>query len=99
MTMSVRSCLSYDLSNAILSSSKIVYFKEKMHCCHERRHGGTCSRESDNTRVVITIFMTRLTATSFDKISINIEMSIKSAIHFSEEPINYILSNFQRGIL
>ena len=28
MTTSVRSCLSYDLSNAILSPSKIVYFKE-----------------------------------------------------------------------
>ena len=58
MTSSVRPCLSYDLSNAILSPSNIVYFKEKMHCCHGRRNDVTCARESDNTRVVITSFMT-----------------------------------------
>ena len=58
MATSVRSCLSYDLSNAILSPSKFVYFKEKLHCGHRRRHDVTFSRQSANTRVVITLFMT-----------------------------------------
>ena len=56
MTASVRSCLSCDLSNVILSPSKIAYFKEKVHCGHGRRHYVTCPRESDYTRVVIILF-------------------------------------------
>ena len=34
----------YDLSTAILSSSKIVYFNKNLHCCHGRRHDVTYSR-------------------------------------------------------
>ena len=44
MIKSVRFCLSYDLSNAILSPSKFVYFNENLHYCHRRRHDVTCSR-------------------------------------------------------
>ena len=29
----------------------MVYFKDKMHCCHGRRHDITCSRESVNTHI------------------------------------------------
>ena len=44
MKPSVRFCLSYDLLNAILSPSKLVYFNESLHCCNGRRHDVTCSR-------------------------------------------------------
>ena len=43
--MSVRSCLSYDLLNAILTLAEFVYFNEKLHCCHGRRHVVTCSSQ------------------------------------------------------
>ena len=43
MITSVRFCLSSDLLNAILSTSKFVYFKENLQCCNERRHDVTCS--------------------------------------------------------
>ena len=45
MIMSVRFCLSYDLLNAILSPSKVVYFNEKLHCCNGSGHDFTCSRQ------------------------------------------------------
>ena len=34
MIMIVRFCLSYDLSNVILSPSKFVYFHECLYCCN-----------------------------------------------------------------
>ena len=44
MIKSVRFCLSFDLSNVILMPSKIVCFKENLHCCNGRRHNITYSR-------------------------------------------------------
>ena len=55
MTTRVRSCLSYDLSNAILLPSKLVYFKENVYCFHRLHHDVTCSHESVNTCLVINI--------------------------------------------
>ena len=43
--MSVRSCLSYDLSNAIKKHAEFVYFNETLHCCHGRRHDVTYSSQ------------------------------------------------------
>ena len=34
-------------------------YKFKKHCCHERHHIVTCSRQTVNTRVTITLFMAR----------------------------------------
>ena len=45
MITSVRFCFSYDLLNVILSYSKFVYTNENLHCCNERRHDVTCSRQ------------------------------------------------------
>ena len=43
MIMSVRFCLSYDLLNAKLSPSKLVYFNESLHCCNKHHHDVNCS--------------------------------------------------------
>ena len=40
---------------SLFSPLKWTLFQQKMHCCHGRRHDVTCSRESVNTRVVITL--------------------------------------------
>ena len=45
MNTSVKFCLSYDIFNPILSSSKFVYFNENLHCSNIRRHDVTCSHE------------------------------------------------------
>ena len=41
-------------------------FQRKQHCCHECRHDVTFPHQSVNTRVAITLFMTKITATSYD---------------------------------
>ena len=38
MITRVRFSLSYDLLNAILLPSELVYFNGNLHCCHGRRH-------------------------------------------------------------
>ena len=43
MITRVRFCLSYELLNAIVLSSKFVYFNENLHCCNGHRHDVTCS--------------------------------------------------------
>ena len=42
---------------SFLSPLKWTLFQQKMHC-QGRRHDVTCSHQSVNTRVVITLFMT-----------------------------------------
>ena len=42
MITSVRFCLSYDLLNVILLTSKFVYSNGNLHCCNGR-HDITCS--------------------------------------------------------
>ena len=48
----VRFCLSCDLSNAILSPSRFVYFKDKLHCWHGRRYDVTCSCRKCHDNVI-----------------------------------------------
>ena len=54
MVTSVMFRLSHDLSRGLF----VDIISTKMYCCHGRRHYVTCFRESGNTRVVITLFMT-----------------------------------------
>ena len=41
MITSVKFCLSYDILNAILWPTQLVYFNENLHCGHERRRDVT----------------------------------------------------------
>ena len=43
MITRVRFCLSYNLLNVILSTSKFVYFSENLHYCNGHLHDVTCS--------------------------------------------------------
>ena len=36
----------------------LLILRKKLHCYHGRRHDDTCFRESDNTNVAITLFIT-----------------------------------------
>ena len=46
-----------DLTKWPLTPLKWKLFQRKMNCCQGRRHDVTCSRQSVNTHVVMTVFI------------------------------------------
>ena len=49
--------LSKNLSKKLLSPLQWKLFQQTMHCCHECRHGVTCSRKNVNTRLAMPLLM------------------------------------------
>ena len=70
MISSVRFCLSKDILNAILLTTKFVYFNENVHCCHGRRNDISCSRRKYFVTSRLSSGLSyRITVTSYDKIN------------------------------